>query len=163
MSRFQEIGRWGREGEGGKMAGWRAFFWVTFVKSRNEIYCRLAQTERKLPVHRAVCAREDADSSSLVPPVCAKCQLTPDTVLYVCVFAVCVRCPCVHFQGWTALLLAVENGHKAVIETLLGHDGINVNYANSKYMKNGHFWSLPYTGCFDDRATRPRFSFDFSH
>ena len=80
-----------------------------------------------------------------------------------CVFAVCVRCPCVHFQGWTALLLAVANGDKAVVETLLGHDGINVNYANSKYMKNGHFWSLPYTGCFDDRATRPRLSFDFSH
>ena len=92
LSSNREVGEGGRGGERWRDGGF--FFWVSLVKSRNEIYCRLAQTERKLPLLRAFCAREDADSSSLVPPVFAKCQLTPDTVLYVCVRCMCALSLC---------------------------------------------------------------------
>ena len=59
------------------------------MKSRNEIYSRLALTEGKLTLHHAFCAREDAHSSPVDPPVLAMCQLTCDTV-FVCSLYVCV-------------------------------------------------------------------------
>ena len=81
---FKQSGGGGRRERGGirgEIGDMGVFFWVNFVKSRNEIDSRLSLTEGNLPVHRAFCAREDADSSPVVPPVFAKCQLTR----YVCV------------------------------------------------------------------------------
>ena len=96
LSRNRKVGEGGR---GGKDGGMEGFFLVLFGEIK-----KLTQNERKLFLHRAFCAREDADSSSLVPPVFAKCQLTPDTVLYVCVRCMCALSLC-PFSRWDCFVV----------------------------------------------------------
>ena len=98
-------------------------------------------TEGKLVLHRAFCARKDADLLPVVPLVIAICQLSHDTVCRV--FAVCVRCPCAHVQGWTAFLLAVRYSKdtplwEEVVEILLKKT-TDINQKNTDGMKSEHF------------------------
>ena len=53
-------------------------------------------------------------------------------------FAVCVRCPCVHFQGATALSIAAQKGYEAVVATLL-KAGAEINAKTEKGTKSKRF------------------------
>ena len=53
---------------------------------------------------------------------------------------VCVRCPRVHFQGVTALMLAIQNGNVTMAKLLLGHEDIDVDLQREKDgTKSEHF------------------------
>ena len=52
---------------------------------------------------------------------------------------VCVRCPRVHFQGATALMVAFENGNVTMAKLLLGHEDIDVDLQNKNGAKSDHF------------------------
>ena len=56
--------------------------------------------------------------------------------------AVFVRCSCVHFLGFTALMLAAEFGHAETAKELLKEDGIKVDEKDIRGMKSGHFLVL---------------------
>ena len=53
-------------------------------------------------------------------------------------FAPCVRCPCVHFQGWTALHIAAEKGYEADVEKLL-KAGAEINAEKTSGIKSKRF------------------------
>ena len=53
-------------------------------------------------------------------------------------FAVCVRCPRVHFQGDTALYVAAQEGHEAVVATLL-KAGAEINAKTEDGIKSKRF------------------------
>ena len=89
----------------------------------------------------------------MVPLVIAICQLRHDTVCRV--FAVCVRCPCAHVQGLTALMHAdwfkEDTLWKNVVGMLLEKTK-DVNQRNGKGMKSEHFlFSSQYVSCCSKR------------
>ena len=55
-------------------------------------------------------------------------------------FAVCVRCPCVRVQDWTALMSALRYGHVEIAKLLLQEEAINVNVLNGNRTTSEHFF-----------------------
>ena len=53
-------------------------------------------------------------------------------------FAVCVRCPCVHFQGFTALHIAAQQGYETVVAALL-KAGAETNAKTKQGIKSKRF------------------------